>query len=64
MTDKIQPLSDDEVAEIEASYTPRDFTPERDKRHLKLLHKLRRKWIEDMPADAEQVRKAIEKARR
>jgi hypothetical protein len=44
----IQPLSDNEVADLENSYTPPTFSPEREERHHKQLEDLRQEWLLDI----------------
>lgn len=46
--EEILPLSDDEVAEIEAAYQAEDFPADREKRHLQSLEEMRKEWLTDI----------------
>jgi hypothetical protein len=46
--DAIHPLSDEEVAELEASYEPPIFSTEREERHREQLEELRQEWLSDV----------------
>ena len=43
--DKIQLLTDDTIEEIEKDYTPRQFSADREARHLRQLEEIRQEWL-------------------